>query len=91
LRQSEHAPQDIVRRDQHAPACLAIADAPADLLDHADAFMAENRARHHARKGSTHHVQIRAADRACGQSNDGILIMLNCRIGYVASEMFPIP
>src|SRR6185437_5252914 len=47
------------------------------------AFMAQNRSRRHARNCAAYQVQIRAADCAGGQMNDGIVIILDTRLSHI--------
>jgi hypothetical protein len=69
-------------RGQHYPVAVAeVADVGADLLDHADGFVAEDLARLHARHGAPDEVQVGAADRGGGDPNDGIGRLLDLRFG----------
>ena len=63
MRQNSHLPQDDDARDQDAIARLEAGDAGADLLDDADALVAEDAAGLHGRHVALEDVQVGAADR----------------------------
>ena len=55
----------------------------ADLLDHADALVAEDRARLHPGHGAADHVQVGPADGAGREPDDRVGRLLDLRLGDV--------
>ncbi len=67
---------------------MQIAHPRADLLYHADAFMAKDGARFQTFHGSAYEIQVGAADGAGGQAHDGVRILLDGRGGnFVQAEI----
>ncbi|MNY03524.1 hypothetical protein D3C86_1361510 [compost metagenome] len=69
------------RGNHHAIAHVQVAHLRTQLLDDPDALVAEDRPGLHPGHGSPDHVQVRPADRAGGQPNDGIGRLLDLGIG----------
>ena len=79
------------RADHHALARLEVAHLRAERLDDADALVAEDRPRLHARHRAADEVQVGAADRARRQADDGVLGVLDLRLGDVVDANVPDP
>jgi hypothetical protein len=69
--------------EQHPVAGLEVADAVADLLDHAHAFVPQHLSRFHPRHRAADEVQVGAADRRGGDTHDGVGRLLDLRFRYV--------
>src|SRR3569623_1929113 len=69
--------------DDHAVTDAHVAHLVAELLDHADTFMAEYGARLNAGHGAAHEVQISAADRARGEADGGVRKMFDTRFRHL--------
>src|SRR5262249_45995495 len=79
------------RRDDDAVADLEVAHVRSDLLDDADAFVAEDGPRLHPRQRAADHVQIGAADGARREPHDGVGLGLDRRLRHVVEPDVPDP
>ena len=78
-------------RDDDAVADLEVAYRRADLLDHPDSLVPEDRAGFHAGHGPADHVQVGPADGARGQADDRIGWLLDLRLRDVFEPDIPDP
>src|SRR5262249_42116573 len=76
----EAEPTGHVERENHAVALLDLPDSGAYFLDDAKVLMAEDDTRLR-RTALLVHVKIAAADRGCGDRNDGVIRSLDLWIG----------